>query len=157
MAVTKDEIRANYPLPVYNYRVEINGATIAFSQVSGLSIAFETYTYKESQTAEGIAGPRVLYMPAQATPTTLTLKKGVIGANSLPILFDWINAIQINQVEKKDIYIRLCNEAGEAVISWQVINAFPTKLEAPAFDANSNEAAIESMELMADRSLITTG
>jgi hypothetical protein len=31
-----------------------------------------------------------------------------------------------------------------------VISSFKTKLEAHTFDANSNEVAIESMELMAD-------
>jgi len=53
-------------------------------------------------------------------------------------------------VEKKDIYVRLCDEKGSAVISWKVINAFPTKLDAPTFDAKSNDAAIESFTLMAD-------
>jgi phage tail-like protein len=36
------------------------------------------------------------------------------------------------------------------VISWKVINAFPTKLDAPTFDASSNDVAIETMELRAD-------
>ena len=48
----------------------------------------------------------------------------------------------------------LCDEEGNAVVSWQVINAFPTKLDAPTFDANSNDVAIESMELLADDVLI---
>jgi hypothetical protein len=39
-----------------------------------------------------------------------------------------INSIQLNRVEKKDIFVRLCDETG-AVISWKVINAFPTKLD----------------------------
>ena len=150
MAVTKEEIRNSYPLPVYNYRVEIDGVTLGFSQVSGMAIEFETTTFLESQTAEGQAGPRFLYMPAMQKPVTLTMTKGVVGTNSLSVFFDWINGTMINQVVKKDIYVRLCNEVGEPVISWHVINAFPTKLSAPTFDANSNEAAIETIELMAD-------
>jgi len=31
-----------------------------------------------------------------------------------------------------------------------VTSAFPTKLDAPTVDANSNDAAIETMELMGD-------
>ena len=57
MALSKDDIRTAYPLPVYNYRVEIAGAAVAFSEVSGLSIAYETSTYKESPTAAGAPGP----------------------------------------------------------------------------------------------------
>jgi phage tail-like protein len=150
MALTKDDIKTAYPLPVYNYRVEIDGNAVAFSEVSGLSISFETTTYKESPVEGGAPGPRVMHMPAQGTPATVTLKKGVVRGSSLAALFGWINSIQINQVDKKDIFVRLCDEQGAAVISWKVINAFPTKLDAPTFDANSNDAAIESMELTGD-------
>ena len=154
MALSKDEIKTAYPLPVYNYKVEIGGVAIAFSEVSGLSIAYETTTYKESPVASGAPGPRVMYMPAQSKDVHVTLKKGVVRANSIATFFKWINGIQINQVEKRDIYVRLCDEKGDAVISWKVINAFPTKLDAPSFDAKSNDAAIESMEVMGDGILI---
>jgi phage tail-like protein len=150
VAVTAAEIKSAYPLPVYNYKVEIGGVTIAFTEVSGLSIAFETFTYKESNTDQKAPGPRVLHMPSQATATNITLKKGVIRTQSVGTFYKWIAGVQLNQVEKKDIYVRLCDEKGDAVISWKVINAFPTKLDAPTFDANSNDAAIETMELRAD-------
>jgi phage tail-like protein len=151
MALSKEEIKAAYPLPVYNYRVEIAGQAVAFSEVSGLNITYETTTYKESPVESGAPGPRVMHMPAQGTPPTITLNKGLVRGTSVATFYSWINAIQINQVEKKDIYIRLCDENGDPVISWKVTNAFPTTLNAPSFDANSNDVAIESMELMGDR------
>ena len=155
MATTTDEIKNSYPLPVYNYRVEIAGETISFSEVSGLSLEFETTTYKESQTESGLRGPKIMYMPSQIKPLNITLKKGVVrGGVSLTVLYNWLNTTQINQIEKKDIYIRLCDETGAPIISWKVLNAFPTKLDAPTFDANSNDAAIETMALMADRMMI---
>lgn len=148
MALTKEEIKTDYPLPVYNYRVEIDGEAVAFSEVSGLSISYETTTYKESP-LEGV-GPRVMHMPAQQGDVSITLKKGVVRQKSIASLYQWLNTVQINQIVKKDIFVRLCDEAGSPVISWKVSNAFPTKLDAPTFDANSNDAAIESMELKAD-------
>ncbi len=150
MALTKDEIKTAYPLPVYNYKVEIDGVTVAFSEVSGINIAYETTTYKESPTESGAPGPRVMYMPAQATATNITLKRGLVRGSSIANLYNWVSSTQINQINKKDIFVRLCNEEGDAVISWKVVNAFPTKLDAPSFDANSNDVAVESMELMAD-------
>jgi len=150
MALTQDEIKTAYPLPVYNYRVDIGSDAVAFAEVSGLNIGFETTTYKESPVESGSPGPRVMNMPAQATETNLTLKKGLARGKSVAALYEWIKTVQINQVEKKDIAIRLCDEAGDPVISWLVSNAFPTKLEAPSFDANSNDVAVESLELMAD-------
>ena len=150
MALSKDEIKAAYPLPVYNYRVELGGTTVAFSEVSGLSISYDTTTYKESPVESGAPGPRKMHMPAQRKEVSVTLKKGMMRGVSVPTFFKWINSIQINQVDKQDIYVRLCDEKGDAVISWKVVNAFPTKLDAPTFDANSNDAAIETMELMGD-------
>lgn len=150
MAVSKNEIKTAYPLPAYNYRVEIGDTAVACSEVSGLSISYETQTYKESPVASGAPGPRVMVMPAQSTQPTVTLKKGVVRGVSVPVLYDWIRTTRINQTEKKDIFVRLLDENGAAVISWKVANAFPTKLDAPSFTADSNDVAIESMELMAD-------
>ena len=148
MALTKDQIRATYPLPVYNYRVEIDGRTVSFSEVSGLSVGYETSTYAESPVT-GV-GPRRMVMPGQRKTATVTLKKGVVSGVSVPTLFAWINSIELNRVDKKDVYVRLCDETGAAVVSWKVINAFPTKLDAPSFTASSNDVAVESMELTAD-------
>ena len=154
MAVTKQQIKTAYPLPVYNYKVEIGPDAVAFSEVSGLSIGYETSTYKESPVESGAPGPRVMHMPAQATATNLTLKKGIVRGASVAALYQWISATQINQIEKKDVVVRLCDEEGAPVISWKVLNAFPTKLDAPTLDANANDVAIESMELMADSVII---
>lgn len=150
MALTKNEIKTAYPLPVYNYRVEIAGISIGFTEVSGLSIARETITYKESPVGAGAAGPVTMHMPAQATPPTITLKKGLVKNQSVTALYAWISSIQLNQVEKRDVYVRLCDEKGAPVLSWKLLNAFPTKLDAPSFSAASNDAAIESLELMGD-------
>jgi len=150
MALNAQDIKNTYPLPVYNYRVEINGKAVGFSEVSGLNISHTATTYKESPVQGGSAGPRKMIMPGQQGEVKITLKKGVVRGDSISTLFQWISSIQINQVEKKDIFIRLCDEQGAAVISWKVINAFPTQLDAPSFNASSNDAAIESLQLTGD-------
>ncbi|WPV01743.1 phage tail protein [Mucilaginibacter sp. cycad4] len=149
MALSQDQIKTDYPLPVYNYRVDIGADTIAFSEVSGLELSFETITYKESQVGSGIAGPNVMLMPGTRKPLNITLKKGYVKGKSMQALYHWVNATQLNRTEKKDVTVHLCDEKGESVVRWKVINAFPVKLSAPSFNANSNEVAIESMELMA--------
>lgn len=149
MATTTDDIKAAYPLPVYNYRVEIGSDAVSFSEVSGLSISYDTTTYKESPTESGSPGPRVMHMPAQGTAANITLKKGLVIGSSVPALYAWIASTQTNQIEKKDIFIRLCDETGAPLVSWEVRDAFPTKLDAPTFGADSNDVAVESMELMA--------
>jgi phage tail-like protein len=150
MAVSSQDIKSTYPLPVYNFRVEIGPDAVAFSEVSGLNIQYDVTTFKESQVASGIAGPRVLHMPSQATATNVAFKKGLVPATSLANLYNWIKGVTINQVEKKDVFVRLCNEKGEPVVSWKIINAFPTKLDGPVFDASSTDVAVETFELRAD-------
>jgi phage tail-like protein len=150
MAVSTTDIKTTYPLPVYNFRVEIGTDAVAFSEVSGLSIQHEVTTFKESPVAGGTPGPRVMHMPGQLSPTNVTLKKGVARSTSVATLYSWISSIALNQVEKKDIIVRLCDETGSPVISWKIINAFPTKLDGPSFDAKSDDVAVESMELRAD-------
>lgn len=151
MPISANDAKTLYPLPVYNYRVEIGGDAVAFSEVAGLSVGYETTTYKESPVESGAPGPRVMHMPAQSTAPTISLKKGIVRGKSIPALYGWISSTRTNQIEKKDIFVRLCDEEGTPVVSWKISNAFPTKLDAPSFDASSNDVAVESIELMADR------
>ena len=148
MALTKAEITADYPLPIYNYKVEIGGNPIAFSEVSGLEVSFEPITFKESQT-NGQMGPNIMHMPGMPEPVNITMKKGYVTKKSVPVLYAWINSTALNRIDKKDIMVHLLDETGATVVNWKVIDCFPTKLSAPTFDANSNEVAVETMELRA--------
>src|SRR5690349_20192720 len=126
MALSKDQIKADYPLPIYNYRVDIGSDTIAFSEVSGLDYALETITYNESQVDANKTGPITMYMPSWQKPLNITLKKGFVKRKSIAALYKWINETELNAVTKKDITVHLCDEKGNSVVQWKVIDAFPT-------------------------------
>lgn len=149
MATTTEQIKTDYPLPVYNYRVDIDADTISFSEVSGLEIAYETITYKESRINAAGSGPNIMYMPGMPKPLNITLKKGYVKGKSRQALYNWINETKLNRTVKKDIKVHLCDETGKSVVRWKVTDAFPIKLTAPNFSASTDEVAIESMELMA--------
>ena len=144
MATTAQDIKKSYPIPVFYYRVTIDGdGSHAFSEVSGLSIEYETITYKDGMSYRDGAK----HMPGLGTPVNLTLQKGIVRNDSY--LLNWISTVRLNTVTKRDVRIDLLDESGAAVVSWTVIDAFPIKLDAPSFNASSNEVAIESLELMA--------
>ncbi len=146
MATTVDEIRNTYPIPVYYYEVTIDDmAPIAFSEVSGLSIEYDTVTYQDGMSYK--EGQK--HMPARSKPVNLSLKKGIVRADSQ--LFDWISTVKLNTVTKKTVIISLKDEADAPVVTWKVDNAFPKKLDAPGFKADSNDVAIENLDLMADK------
>ncbi|MFC5473725.1 phage tail protein [Paraherbaspirillum soli] len=143
MSISKEQIAASYPIPTYRYRVTVGNDEMAFSAVSGLELGFETMEYKD-----GLGN--WFQMPGQAAALNISLKRGIFLGQSQ--LYDWISSISLNQVEKKDISISLTNESGsELLVTWNIIDAFPTKLTAPSFDASSNEVAIEELCLLALR------
>ena len=142
MTTSVSDIKTTYPVLAYHFSVSILGMndTIAFSDVSGLELGYETITYKD--------GMGVKYMPGMPEPVKLTLKRGLVKGNSM--LYNWINSVRLNRVEKRNIIINLLDENANPLITWTIKNTFPTKLTAPTFDGKSNEVAIESLELMAD-------
>lgn len=146
MAQDKDYIKSTYPLPAYSYRVTVQDESISFAEVSGLSVEYEPVTYKH-----GLSfwlGDKII--PGMRQPIRLTLKKGIVKNGNF--LHRWINSVYTNPFftsAKRDILIDLCDESGRAVVRWTVQRALPVKLETPAFDANSNDVAIETMELSA--------
>ncbi|RJF58568.1 phage tail protein [Serratia inhibens] len=143
MATTAEEIAVQYPIPTYRFVVILGDEQVPFTSASGLDIAYDTIEYRDGT-------GNWFKMPGQRQVPSITLSKGVFpGENAL---YSWINAIQLNQVEKKDIMINLTNDAGtEVLMSWNVANAFPTSLTSPSFDATSNEIAVQQVTLMADR------
>ena len=146
MATTIDEIKSTYPVPVYYYQVHVGTiGDMNFSEVSGLAIEYDTISYKDGMSFK--MGEK--HMPGQMKAVNVTLKKGIVRADSK--LFNWVSTVALNTVQKEDIAISLIDESDQPVVKWTVYNAFPKKLDAPGFNAGSNEVAIESMELMADR------
>ncbi len=146
MAQNKEHIASAYPLPAYNYRVAIDAFVVSFAEVSGLSVEYEPVTYKH-----GLSywmGDKII--PGMRQPVKLSMKKGIVKNNDY--LHKWIHNTYTEPFysnAKRNIVIDLCDEKGDAVIRWKVQQALPLKLDAPAFDANSNEVAIESMEFIA--------
>ena len=146
----KEDIKASYPLPVYNYRVTIHDGgdpvVAGFSEVSGLNVEYEPVTYKHGLSF--LLGNKII--PGMRQPIRITLKRGIVRERgSLQKWFDKTYSDPFYMEAKRDIVIDLCDEAGEAVVRWKVRKALPVKMDAPAFDADSNDIAVETMELVA--------
>lgn len=152
MSESKATVKATYPLPAYNYRVTIlndgKTETIGFSEVSGLTAAYDPVTYKDGFSfAMGHA-----MIPGMAKPVSVTLKRGLTRTGVY--LHEWLEASSHGRIAagvKRDVLIDLCDEAGNPVIRWTVAAAMPVKLDAPAFNASSSEVAIASLELVAPK------
>jgi phage tail-like protein len=143
MSLDPKTMSSTYPIPTYRFVVSVGKDQMSFSSVSGLDHSVQLVKYQDGT-------GNLFQMPGQAEPLTITLKRGVVPKQSQ--LYDWINAISFNRIEKKDVLISLTNETGsELLVTWNVMNAFPTKWTGPSLDATSNEVAFEELTLAADR------
>lgn len=141
MTDTRETIKRSYPLPVYNFRVTVGGTTMRFSEVSGIAVSYDEATYRHGLSyADGEEITTFYFDSFQP----VTLKRGMIRDAGPLALHDWLGSKELKTVE-----VSLCDETGTPVLSWHIARAVPVKLEAPPFDASSNDAAIESLELRA--------
>jgi len=139
--LSRDEIAASYPLPVYNFRVDVEGSSMSFAEVSGIVIERDTLSYRhglsywEGEVIRSYRSNR--YVP-------VTLRKGVVHGNAA--LHDWLNA---DGGEKRSVDIHLCGADGSPLVTWHIAKALAVKLEAPGFDPSENGVAVETLEIMA--------
>jgi phage tail-like protein len=129
---------ARYPLAAYNFRVTVGSTVMGFSEVSGLAQEYQTLSYRDGLSFK--EGERVARF--MATSSEITLKKGVFDAADTKKLHEWMRL-----GDKRELTVDLCDERANTVVSWIIKKAMVIKLEAPAFDANSNEVAIETLTL----------
>lgn len=139
MSETAASQRTKYPLAAYNFRVTVGDTAMSFTEVSGLVREYQKLTYLHGLSFwEGEAITKFRYDKY----SEITLKKGVIaGATQL---YEWLDT-----VDKKHLSVSMCDEHGAAVVTWRIQKAIVIKLEAPSFQASGNEAAIETLTLMA--------
>ena len=132
---------AQYPLPVFHFRVEWGGTRIGFSEVTGLTQENQAIEYRDGSFKEYSS----IKMPGLRKFSNITLKRGVIKADN--DFFKWLSTISLNTVERRDLTISLLDEAHNPVMTWRALNAFPVKVEGPQLKATGNEVAIEAIEL----------
>lgn len=132
---------ANYPLPKFHFQVEWGGASIGFTEVSGLDVQTDPIEYRDGASLEYTK----IKMPGMQKYSNITLKRGTFqGDNDF---FVWWNTVALNTIERRNVTISLLNESHEPVVVWKVKNAWPIKVQSTDLKADGNEVAIETIEL----------
>ena len=137
------------PFAAYAFRVEIDGIEVfGFKEVSGLSNQTDIYEYQEggeNQFTHKLIG--------QTTFSNIVLKHGIVLDSSL---YDWREQVIKGNIKEalKDITITLLgkdNKNSKDDRSWRFYDVWPCKWEASTFEGQSNELAIETLELALTR------
>jgi|SRR3989304_26195 len=137
---------ANYYPPVgFHFRIEVmdlspNDNDVRFTEVSGLSVEMGT-----EEIAEGGENRFVQKYPVRAKYPELVLKRGLLRNSEV---VNWIRkCIEDFSIQPKNIDISLLNEEHQPLMTWHVVNAYPTKWTVSDLNASNNAVVIESMQL----------
>lgn len=147
MPTSADDIKRQYPLPAYSYRVTMDEEQAAFRQVSGLRVAYKPVTYRHGLSA----WTGSIIQHGTRDPVRLTLQRGVVRARSG--LLTWFRAAEAVGGEasaRRTVAIDLLDGNGEAAVRWQARGALPLVLAGPTLNAEGDTIAIESLEVIAD-------
>jgi phage tail-like protein len=130
------------PLPRFNFRVEVDGlAEAAFAECSAISSETDVIEYREG--GDRTLGVRKI--PGLTRYANVVLRRGITASRDL---WDWRQSVIDGQVSRRTVAITLLDETAAPVVRWVLQNAWPCKWEGPALDAQANEIAIESIELV---------
>jgi phage tail-like protein len=133
------EQRAAYPLAAYNFRVLVDARPLSFAKVSGLQKEHHTLTYRHGLSF--IEGAEIVRFSVPGF-TPVTLERGSV--TGVRFLHEWLAARSPRTME-----VNLCDQAGAPALTWRIARAVAVKLSAPTFDAQTNESAIDVLEVMA--------
>ena len=132
------------PDPTLKYRfvVKIQGAAIGwFTECSGLTMERAVHPQ-----AEGGINNYVHQLPGSVTCSKITLKRG-LADNAL---WNWFQAgLYDGNVERRNVTIALLNPDGAEVRRWDMPQAYPVRWGGIDFQADSNQAGVETLEIAA--------
>lgn len=132
---------AEYPLPKFHFIVEWGGTRIGFTEASGLDRQIDVIEYREGASKEY----HKIKMPGLQKFSNITLKRGTFKGDNQ--FWDWLNTVQLNTIERRDLTLKLLNESHEPVVTWQIKQSWPVKIQSTDLKADGNEVAIETLEL----------
>ncbi len=133
-----------YRFHVYLYLREGDDSLLchgAFSEVSGLEASMTPKAYKEGGRNWGevqLAGP--------ATFPPIVLKRGITDDLGF---WDWRQMVVDGNVSgaRKNCSITMLSRDGKPVVTWNLVNAWPSKVSALSISSDSNDFTIEELTL----------
>lgn len=126
----------------FQVRFEISNDQIdtRFQEVSGISSDLET-----EDVMEGGENRFKYKLPVRKSHPALVLKRGMVTDSAL---VNWVrNALDNFDITPVSIVVSLLNENHKPLVSYSFINAYPIKWSVSAFNAESSNLVIETMEL----------
>ena len=131
-----------WPLIKFYFTVDWGDQSgLGFQEVTGLSTEAQVVEYRHSNNPLF----STIKMPGIKKFGNITFKKGMFKGDS--VFWTAFSQISMNTVKRETVVIKLLDESGAPVMTWTLNNAFPCKITGTDMKSDSNEVAIESMEV----------
>ena len=132
-----------WPLPKFYFTVTLGSqdSSVSFQEVSGLETETQIIEYRHGDSKQF----STIKMPGIAKVGNVTLKKGIFVKDNN--FFTWYANIKMNIIKRETVVIKLLDEQGNPTMTWTLANAWPTKVTGTDLKSDSNEVAVETIEL----------
>ncbi len=131
-----------WPVPEFHFSVEIsNVGVISCKEVSGLETEFDVLEYRAGDSPDFTKTKQ----PGLRKTSDITLKKGIFKDDKK--MWDYIGKVKMNTIQRENVTVKLLDESGNPVQSWEISNAWPKKIQVEGFKAEGNSVAMETMIL----------
>jgi phage tail-like protein len=129
------------PFAQFNFLVEIDGVTRAgFTECSGLTTEQDVIEYREGSETQ-----RVRKLPGLRKYSNIVLKRGLTKDTEL---WEWRKTTIDGATERRNGSIVLLDESRQEALRWNFYDGWISKYEGPSLNATTNEAAVESLEIV---------
>ena len=150
--------KGDYPIPKFHFRVQWGkDFRIGFTEVSGLDFETEVIEYREGSSKTYNSSKQ----PGRTKYSNVTLKRGTFEGD-YDCYMEWRKTFYFQEGNqtgsrfRRNVEIMLLNENHEPIITWTLLNAWPSKVQSTDLKADANEVAIETMELVHEGLTILT-
>jgi phage tail-like protein len=132
------------PYSNFRFLVEIDGIVGAgFSECSGFGSNVEVVEYRE-----GGDFPTVRKLPGKLSYPDITLKWG---ATDDARLYNWHKSVLDGKIDRKNGSIIVLDDTGQQKTRWNFFGAWPSKYDAPDFNAKGNDVSIDTLTISYER------
>lgn len=132
------------PLVGFQFSLDVNGMTGYFTEVSGIGSENGVTTHKVvTEEAKEVT----LQIPGRVEWGEVTLKRGLTTNIEF---WEWREAVVTGSVAtaRQDCTITMYDREYAPVVTWNLVNAWPSKISGPSIASDSNDFTIEELTVV---------
>lgn len=132
------------PLVGFQFALTVDEVTGYFTEVSGIGSENGVTTHKVVTVD---AKEVTLQIPGRIEWGEITFKRGLTTDMQF---WDWRELVITGDIStaRREVTIEMFNRSYESVVSWNCINAWPSKISGPSIAADSNDFTVEELTIV---------